>query len=323
MSWEKLKARFQPPPHNVTGSFVLPSMVLEIEPEFVAAAKLEGSPRRVRRVGVRQLEAGSLVPLPNRSNIVKGEAVRQAVNEVASLVGNGGGRTGLLLPDAAVRVSILRFETLPEKRAEAEAIVRWKMRDVLPYDPEEARVSYQILDREPSALELLAMAVRNSVLAEYEAAMQAANGGPSLVLPAAAALLPLLPESSSQLLAHVCSGSVTTVALAGSRMRFWRNRLLDGAALEAQFEEVARELARGLATCRDHLEMEVEHVWLSARPPGSIDLAGKLSHTLGREVRDLAGGSSHASLVSSGEQELFNRFGTPFAGLVANAGKEG
>jgi len=322
MSWETLKERLGLVGQGSSAPFVLPPVVLELEPDFVAGARLEGSPRQVRRLGVRELEVGALLPFPSRPNIVDEGAVRRAVSGVVEAVGNGSSRLGLLLPDASVRVAVLRFETLPEDRKEAESLVRWRMRDILPFAPEEARVCYQVLARETDAIELLALAVRNSVLAEYEAALESVNGGASLILPATVALLPLLPEGTEpgQLLIHVCFGSITTVMVAEDRVRFWRNRALQRTVPGELPGEVAREVGRVLATCRDHLKVEVGHVWLCARPAEPAELGEELARALGREVRPLPGGAGRAAMLPPTEQELFQRFGMTFAGLVANLG---
>jgi hypothetical protein len=54
--------------------------------------------------------------------------------------------------------------------------VRWKMGGILPFPPEEARVSYQRLSKGDQSVELLAMALRNSI---RPGAGPACHGGPS------------------------------------------------------------------------------------------------------------------------------------------------
>jgi hypothetical protein len=49
-------------------------------------------------------------------------------------------------------------------------------------------------------------------------------------------------------------------------------------------------------------------------------LREELARSLGREVSPLAEGG-HAGMLTASERELFQRFGMPFAGLVANSGK--
>jgi len=319
MNWQTLKARLLPRRGRRTGTFLLPSVVLDMQPGFVVGARLDRSSRQVRRVALRQLEAGALEPLPSRPNLAKPEVVRRAIGEILETIGNSSGRLGILLPDPSVRVAILRFETLPDHREEAEALVRWKMGGILPFPPEEARVSYQLLSKGEQSVELLAMALRNSVVAEYEAAFETVSSGPALVLPATAALLPLLPARSdgSQVLVHVCSGSVTTVVMAGDGISFWRNRLLERHTSEGNGEVVC-EVARVVATCRDHLKSEIEDLWVYVRPPASLSLNKEIAEATGWKVRLLSSSASHAVTLPPAENKILEGFGMTFAGLLEN-----
>jgi hypothetical protein len=260
-----------------------------------------------------------LEPLASRPNLIKQEVVRRAMGEVLEAVGNGRGRLGILLPDPSVRVAILRFETLPDHREEAEALVRWKMGGILPFPPEEARISYQLLSKGGQSVELLAMALRNSVGVEYEGAFETVSAGPALVLPATAALLPLLPAGSqgSQVLVHVCSGSVTTVVVMGEGISFWRNRLLERHSADRE-GEVVREIGRVVATCRDHLESEIEDLYIYVRPPASPSLGKEIAEATGRRAQLLTCSPSHAVTLTPAEKKILEGFGMTFAGLLEN-----
>jgi len=318
MNWHDWKKRLGLEGHARQAHFVAPSVALELQPGFVAGARLNAAKRHVERAAVRQLEIGALAPSPSRSNLNSEAAVKEAIGGVAVSVGNGSDRLGLLIPDLAVRVALLIFESLPSNRREEEALVRWRMKEFLPFAPEEARVSYQILARQPNGTEVLGMAIRGSVLAEYEAALDGINGGPALVLPATGALLPLLPEDSApQLLLHASPGSLTAVLVAANRVRFWRTRELEGEP-ERAGEELTREAARALATCQDQFGLQVQRLWFCARPPAAGALAPQLARALGRELLPLSGAAASAASLPEGEREAFEHFGVPFAGLVAN-----
>jgi hypothetical protein len=321
MNWKILKNRLGLEGHTHAAHFVAPSYALDLEPGFVTAARLNPSRRQVQSVGARELPVGALAPSANRPNVVDDGVVRRAIADVSGTVGNGGGRVGLLIPDVAARVALLQFETLPADQREAEALVLWKMREYLPYAPEEARLSFQVMGKQPSSIEILSVAVRRSVLAEYEALLEGINrGGSALVLPATVALLPLLPEEAGgQLLLHLCPGALTAVVMASNRVRYWRTRSLEGdAASNAQ--EVGREAARVLATCQDNLNVQVQNVWYCARPPAESAVEEALGKALGRELCPLPANYIPASGLPSGQREAFDQFGMPFAGLVANLG---
>jgi hypothetical protein len=320
MSWSNLKKRLGLEGHTHTGQFVAPTFALDLEPGFVAAARLNLPKRKVRSVGVQELPAGALAPSANKTNLSDGTVIRRAIAEVAQTVGGVGGRLGLLIPDVAVRVALLQFESLPENHGEAETLARWRMREYLPYAPEEARLTFQVVAKLPDSVEILGVAVRGSVLTEYEAALEGINGGPALVLPASVALLPLLPEEAGgQLLLHLCPGALTAVVVESNRVRYWRTRALPGRPAD-HLEDVAREAARVLATCQDSLAVHVENVWFCARPPAEANVEEMLAKALSRELRPLSGGLVLAEGLSTTQRDAFDRYGMPFAGLVANLG---
>lgn len=302
-----------------SGTFVAPSFVLDLEPGFVAAARLSPSKKQILSVGVHGLPSGSLVASPNKSNFANSDTIHKAIADVSEKLGNTGGRLGLLIPDVSVRVALLQFETLPTNLNEAEALVRWKMREYLPYAPEEARLTFQVVSRQPDQIEVLGVAVRGSVLAEFESALGIFNrGGADLVLPATVALLPLLPEDAGgQLLLHLCPGALTAVVIASNRIRYWRTRVLaeDGVG---NAEEVGREAARVLATCQDNLSVHVENVWYCGRPPADVEVDAALAKALDRQLLPLKANVFPAGGLPSGQNWAFEQFGMPFAGLVAN-----
>lgn len=317
---------FQKVVHSARGGsaarFVLPRVVFEIEPGFVVGARLDARSRQVKRLGARELEPKTVEPFPNRSNLANPEDLRVALRSLAQIIGSANGSSGLLIPDGTVRVGILGFETLPQNPKDAEALVCWRMRENLPCAPEEARLAYQVLRREARNIELLVIAVKQSVLAEYEQLLESGNGGLALVLPVTAALLPLLSEGegTGQLLLHVCAGWLTAVVSEGSRLRSWRTVELKSQAPEDVAREAALEAARVVASARDHLQVEVERVCLCERPRALPGLEQEVSRAVSKEVVRLEPASGVARALSESERSTFDSFGAAIAGLIANVG---
>ncbi len=83
-----------------------------------------------------------------------------------------------VLPDAAVRVVLLDFETLPAKREEAEGVVRFRLKKSLPFDVDKAQVSYHA---QPSSagVRVVAAVALTSVIEDYEAAFREAGYSPA------------------------------------------------------------------------------------------------------------------------------------------------
>jgi len=76
-----------------------------------------------------------------------------------------------------VRVVLLDFETLPSKRDEAEAVVRFRLKKSLPFDPADARISYHAQST-GKGVRAVAAVVLNTVLEEYESAFRDAGYNP-------------------------------------------------------------------------------------------------------------------------------------------------
>jgi hypothetical protein len=327
MNWEPIKQlqqRFKLNVPVVTAPFALPTAVVEIQPDFVAGLRLAGKgngvSQRLRSIGVAALNPDTVVPLVNGRNIADAPDLARALRVITGAVGNGTARFGLLLPDAAARVSLLSFETLPENRKQANALMRWRMKETLPFPLEEARISHQVVVREAERIDVLAVAAKASVLAEYEQALEQACGRPALVLPATLALLPLLPETegAGQLLIHLCSGSITSAVTAGNRLRLWRTRQLGRLDSTELCRQAQAESARVMASCRDHLKVEISQVWLCARPRGGSEFCVELSQALDHPVELLEPGPEFAAALTGEDRDLFESFGAVGAGLIMN-----
>ena len=108
-----------------------------------------------------------------------------------------GGEVTLVVPDAAVRVLLLDFDTLPAKAAEALPVVRFRLKKLLPFDADDAQVSYQVMVEleEKALVRVVAVAMPREVLEEYEGVVREAGFEPGAVLPSTLAALAGLDEA--------------------------------------------------------------------------------------------------------------------------------
>lgn len=302
--------------------FSLPATVFEFQPEYILGARLFRSFRRVASVALGELEAGALSPLLARPNLLRPDEVARRTRAVAKALGSDKGPFGLLLPDGAVRVSTLSFETLPSDPREQESLIRWKMRPLLPFAVEEARLSYELSPKDPEGVEAVVMSVRKSVLAEYESTLEELNGDVSLVLPSSAALLPLLKEDAEagEMLLNISPTHLTAVVAKSRQIKLWRNQAMGGKSSEEGLAAVTEEAVRTLAASHDHLGLEISRVCIAARPnvprPWVLELGEKLS----RSVADVLPADLAVKMrLSYEEGQILNEFGATISGLVANA----
>ena len=146
-------------------------------------------------------------------------------------------QTTVVLPDAAVRVLLLEFDQLPAKSAEALAVVRFRLKKLLPFDADEAVVSYQVMAQTRDLVKVLAVAIPKDVLAEYEGMVRSAGFEPGAVLPSTLAACGGLAErEGATLVVNAGAQSVTTAIVQGGVLLL--HRTVDLALDEAAAEEM-------------------------------------------------------------------------------------
>src|SRR5260370_4088627 len=148
-----------------------PTLACEIAADRVLAGRGGDAGRMGEMASARELAAGRVVRDLMEANLRDGAAIRQAIESALGAVGGRSRDVIAILPDTSVRVVLLDFETLPSKRDEAEAVVRFRLKKSLPFDRNNARVSYHA---QPSGKGIRAGAAGglNTGLGGYESALR-------------------------------------------------------------------------------------------------------------------------------------------------------
>src|ERR1700722_9316657 len=148
-----------------------PRLAVEIRAEGLVAARAESAAGPLMEVSRAALAEGALEAGLKAGNVVDRTALvvalRRALDEIA---GRGTGRAPgrdaglgrdvtLVVPDAAVRVMLLDFDQLPSKLAEALPVVRFRLEKLLPFEADDAMVSYQVMSNEKNLVRVLAVAM--------------------------------------------------------------------------------------------------------------------------------------------------------------------
>src|SRR5436305_4257730 len=143
-----------------------PKLACEIAADRVIAARSADSRQVLELCSTTELAPGCVVPDLTEGNLRQPDAVISALREVFGNVGSRSRDITAVLPDAAVRVVLLEFETLPAKRDEAEGVIRFRLRKSLPFDADKASVSYQAQTSNGTVRVVAAVALK-SVIDEY------------------------------------------------------------------------------------------------------------------------------------------------------------
>jgi Tfp pilus assembly PilM family ATPase len=210
-----------------------PNAAIEIAPQHVSGAVVEmrGGQAFITAQVIEPLPDGALTPSLTGQNVRDLATVAGAVSRVVDRLGRPR-RTGLLIPDAAVKVSLLRFEHVPERRQDLDEIVRWQVRKAAPFPLDSAQVGCVPGRRAADGQEFIVTLARREIVDEYEGLCVAAGTHPGVVDIATfnvinAVLAGSAPPDGDWLLVNVASEWASMAVLRGAELIFFRTRSAD------------------------------------------------------------------------------------------------
>jgi type IV pilus assembly protein PilM len=181
-----------------------PRLACEISPQGVVAARAETADAPLSAVARVALAPGAVAPSLKPGNIVDrvavAAAIRKALEDVGIRPNSRGSDLTVVIPDAAVRVLLLDFDALPSRLSEALPIVRFRLKKMLPFEADDAMVTYQVMSTSRSVVRVLAVAIPRDVLSEYETVAREAGFEPGSVLPSTLACVAATDDDDSAVL---------------------------------------------------------------------------------------------------------------------------
>jgi len=273
-----------------------PVLACEIGADRVLAARAADRGRMVESSAARELAPGTVVPDLMESNLRNGTALRDAI---ASAMGGVEARSHdviAILPDTSVRVVLLDFETLPSAPEEAEAVVRFRLKKSLPFDPEEARVSYHSHPN-GKAVRVVAAVVLKTVLEEYESAFRDAGYNPGVVMPSMLAALGAADAERPTLVVKVDPRTISIAILEQEQLLLFRT-LENVRGVTITGEQLAEEVYPSVVFFQDTYSLNIERVYVAGIPE-SASAASALKNQSGAQVEDLVTASQIGSTTGS------------------------
>lgn len=266
----------------------LPQISCEVTSQGVVAARSEakGGESEISAFHSHSLASGVLTPSLTAQNVQDAPALTTAIEQALSAVGGRGQEVIAVLPDSAVRMTLLDFDSLPDRHQEAEAAVRFRLRKSLPFDIDKAALSFDA-QTTPKGLRVAASIVLYTILEEYESAFRAAGCSPGVVLPSSlGALGAINDERPTMLLKAGEDATAIAVASAGQLLLF---RILEGTGtVDVTADRIADDIYPSLVYFQDNYGVSVEQLLVSGLHTLK-DLAPALEKQTGVKVRELIG----------------------------------
>lgn len=273
-----------------------PKIACEIAADRILAGRVSDNGEMVEMCASHELAPGTVVPDLIEANLRDQEAVQQGLRDALSSVSGSHRDVIAVLPDAAVRVVTLDFDTLPAKREEAEGVVRFRLKKSLPFDVEKAKVSYYAQPAS-NGLRLVAAVALNHVVEDYEAAFRAIGYAPGIVLPSMLAALGAADAGRPTLVVKV-DARTTSIALLDKQQLLLFRTLENSRGVMITGEQLAEEVFPSVVFFQDTYQTNIERVFIAGLPDG-VGAGPALQSQTGAEVQDLVSSSQLGSAVGS------------------------
>jgi len=234
-----------------------PRVACEITAERVIAARAGEGGHTVEAAAAQRLPEGALTPGLTQANVSAREAVVTALRDSLAVVAGRSGDLCLVIPDAATRILLLDFDTLPDKPQEADAVVRFRLRKSLPFDVDQSSVSF---DRQGTSnpMRVVAAVTPRAVLEEYESLVRAAGHNPGAVLPSMIAALGAVDASRPTMVIKVERGTTTFAIVDQNQLRLYR--ALENGGSTVSGESLVDDVNTSLVYFEDRYAVGVDRV---------------------------------------------------------------
>ncbi|MGA7660740.1 MAG: hypothetical protein WBV97_12205 [Candidatus Sulfotelmatobacter sp.] len=261
-----------------------PKLACEIAADRVLVGRLAEDGRSLEACAARELAPGSVIPDLVEGNLRQRDAVSTAVQSALSSVGGRSHDVIAVVPDAAVRVVLLEFDTLPSDSEEAAGVVRFRLKKSLPFDVDKARVSYHA-QKTTDGVRVVAAVALASVVEDYEAAFHDAGFSPGVVLPSMLAALGAAEGLRPTLVVKVDARTTSIAILNADQLRLFRT-LENTRGVTITGEQLAEEVYPSVVFFQDTYHLNIEKIFV-AGVSDTGNAAPALRAQTGAEVQEL------------------------------------
>src|SRR5271165_1128623 len=272
-----------------------PRLACEITADHVVAARAGEGGHTVEAVAVQRLPEGALTPGLTQANVTAREVLVAALRDLLASVAGRSGDLCLVIPDAATRIMLLDFDTLPDKPQEADAVVRFRLKKSLPFDVDQSSVSF---DRQGTSdpVRVVAAVTPRTVLVEYESLVREAGYNPGAVLPSMIAALGAVDASRPTMVIKVERGTTTFAIVDQNQLLLYRALENGGSAVTG--ESLVDDVNTSLVYFEDRYAVGVDRVLVTGvESPQELQRA--LSATADIRVEELITSSMAGAAAGS------------------------
>jgi type IV pilus assembly protein PilM len=265
-----------------------PRIACEIAADRVLAGRVSDAAPTVEACSSQELSPGVVVPDMMEANLKQRDALSRALRSSLESVGGRSRDVIAILPDASSRVAWLDFDTLPSGREEAEGVVRFRLKKSLPFNIDEAKVSYHAHTANGGVRVVAAVAL-TSVIQEYESLFRELGYSPGVVLPSMLAALGAVNADRPTLVVKV-DANTTGVAILDQQQLLLIRTLENPRGVAITGEQLAEDIYPSVVFFEDTYHLNIQQIFVAGLPETG-GAAPALRAQTGAEVQELVASS--------------------------------
>lgn len=258
-----------------------PPDVLICDLESLVFARFAGGKGKPRLVTAKTypVDAGVFVPAIVTPTLANPEALTSLLGRVRKDHGKIE-RASLLLPDSWFRINLIDVPALPDRKSEADEVVRWSLKKSTPIRPEEFRVAYQTVGQSDAGIKVLVVAALEKTLAAMEGSFAAAGIDPVLIEPAGMNIWNSIAvregaAADNQIFFYVRNREFTTAVFRGGAPLFFRSRIM------GDERSLLQEIRLSASYFKSNLDISRFETCYVAGDPFNEQVASAISQELG------------------------------------------
>ncbi|HKF04335.1 MAG TPA: hypothetical protein VKB49_18580 [Candidatus Sulfotelmatobacter sp.] len=247
-----------------TANGAKPKLACEISADRVLAGRVIDGGTGLEACAARELAPGSVVPDLVENNLRQPEVVRSGIQDALGSVAGRSKDVIAIVPDAAVRVMLVEFDTLPSDQEEALGVIRFRLKKSLPFDVEKAKVSYHA-QKIGDEVKVVAAVALGSVIEDYESIFRVAGFAPGVVLPSTLAALGAADGKKPTMVIKVDAHTTSIAILNEDQLQLFRT-LENTRGVTINGEQLAEEVYPSIVFFQDTYHLNIERIYVSGLP---------------------------------------------------------
>jgi type IV pilus assembly protein PilM len=265
-------------------------LVCEIAADYVIAARYQGG--RIEAWALQPLPLEAVRPAPLADNILDATVVQEALKQALESVGDTQRRCVLLVPDLVARIALLELEHLPTRADEADGLLRWRLKKDLPFDVNQAVLSYKVQPGRGAAHEVMAVVCLRGLLRQYEDCLGRLGIHPGWVTLSTLATLDCLDPGNTtpQLLVKRDHSSLSLAIVHHNAVRLFRSLPMAAHERRAAAEALFEKIYPAVVYFQDQWNQPVAEVALAGLDERQANLVQQFEHETGCAARDIVAG---------------------------------